>query len=209
MLDTLTLICAGFGLLGLLFLGLSLRAFRRKKLRRGLGRGATGLFWLMAASLGVTFSVSTRGYQALTQELVAATIRLRPLGADRFEATVQRFDQEDRKFELSGDELYVDAHILKWKAFANLLGLHTDYELDRIGGRYRSLKDEQTRERTIESLAADKPVDLFELRRAHSWLSPLVDAEYGSATFINAQEGGVFELRVSTSGLLIRKLPDR
>jgi hypothetical protein len=37
-------------------------------------------------------------------------------------------------------------------------------------------------------------------------LRPLLDAEYGSATFITANKAAEFELRVSTTGLLIRKV---
>jgi len=40
-------------------------------------------------------------------------------------------------YPISGDEIYVDARILKWHALANLLGLSTAYELDRVGGRFR------------------------------------------------------------------------
>jgi len=35
-------------------------------------------------------------------------------------------------------------------------------------------------------------------------LAPLVDAEYGSATFVAAGRPAQFEVRVSTTGLLIR-----
>jgi hypothetical protein len=38
-------------------------------------------------------------------------------------------------------------------------------------------------------------------------LSLLVDAEYGSATFIDVQSPAVFEVRVSTTGLLVRSKP--
>jgi hypothetical protein len=37
-------------------------------------------------------------------------------------------------------------------------------------------------------------------------LNPLLDAEYGSATFINSNSPEEFRLMVSTTGLLIRKI---
>jgi hypothetical protein len=106
--------------------------------------------------------------------------------------------------ELSGDQLYVDAHILKWKPWANLLGLHTAYDLDRVAGRYVSVDDERDRPRTVAVLGTPRAIDLFHLRRRHAWLSALVDAEYGSATFVDVQSVAVFEVRVSTTGLLVR-----
>jgi hypothetical protein len=51
----------------------------------------------------------------------------------------------------------------------------------------------------------DKPVDLFDLRTRFSVLRFLVDAEYGSASFVVADQPASFEVRVSTTGLLIRR----
>jgi hypothetical protein len=46
---------------------------------------------------------------------------------------------------------------------------------------------------------------LFGLRRRYEFLAPLLDAEYGSATFIPVTRPAELELRVSTTGLLIRE----
>ena len=35
-----------------------------------------------------------------------------------------------------GDQVLVDARILKWHYIGNVLGLHTQYELDRLTGRF-------------------------------------------------------------------------
>jgi hypothetical protein len=45
---------------------------------------------------------------------------------------------------------------------------------------------------------------LFGLRRRYEFLAPLLDAEYGSATFVPVTQPVELELRVSTTGLLIR-----
>lgn len=169
---------------------------------------AAVLFLALAALCG-TISVGIRGYRALTQEVLAATIQTEPLGPGRFRATVTLADGSLHIFDLAGDAVYVDAHILKWRPVVNLLGLHTAYELDRIAGRYQALGDEQTRERTVYSIARAKPIDLFDLARRSWLLRPLVDAQYGSATFIGTTEPATFEVRVSTTGLLVRRIPRR
>ncbi len=46
---------------------------------------------------------------------------------------------------------------------------------------------------------------MFDLRRRFQILNPLLDAEYGSATFINSNSREEFRVLVSTTGLLIRK----
>ena len=97
--------------------------------------------------------------------------------------------------------------MVKWHPWANLLGLHTAYQLDRVGGRYDRLEDEQTRPRRVYPLAPPNPVDMFQLARFLARFGPVVDAEYGSATFVSARQPTELELRISTSGLLFRPLP--
>src|SRR5206468_1642450 len=87
-----------------------------------------------------------------------------------------------------------------------LVGLHTAYQLDRVGGRYDRLQDEQTRPRRVFPLSPPNPVDMFQLARFLARFGPVVDAEYGSATFVSARQPTELELRVSTSGLLFRRL---
>lgn len=181
-------------------------------------RRASALVGFLCAALSLSLGllagaiiVGTRGYRALTREVVAATIWTEPLAETphRFRATVTMADGSLKMFELAGDAVYVDAHVLKWRPVVNLLGLHTVYELDRIAGRYHTLSDEQTRERTVFSLAAEKPFNSFDLARRYWVLRPLVDAQYGSATFVQATTPVTWEVRVSTTGLLVRPVRQR
>ena len=152
----------------------------------------------------VTFGM--QGYQTLTREEIAAHISVSPIAPQRFVATFRYPDGRVANYIISGDEVYVDAHILKWQPFANLFGLHTAYELDRVGGRYRDIEQERTAERTLHLLSQDKSVNLFGLRQRHTFLSLLLDAKYGSATFVPVTQPAEFELRISTTGLLMREV---
>jgi len=169
-----------------------------------LAAGLGGLLFMTLSALLVSVCVSIRGYRSLTYEEVAATIRTIPTGAQRFRASVTYPDGRAEIFDLSGDSIYIDAHILKWRPWVNLLGLHTLYELDRVAGRYDRLADERARTRTVYSLGRLKPFDLFDAARRFPRLSALVDAEYGSATFVGARGFAAYDILVSTSGLLAR-----
>ena len=195
--------------LSLVFLVAGLSALRRGRAVRLANHLLFALLSFTLATLFAALAISTRGYQALTEEQTIATVLTRQIGPGRFEARFTFGDKSEKVFELAGEELYVDAHILKWKPLGNILGLKTVYELDRVAGRYQQLEDEQSLPRTVYSLADNKPLDLFDLRRRYSFLGPLVDAEYGSATFLPALHDGRYALRVSTSGLLIRKLKNQ
>jgi hypothetical protein len=192
------------GLLAVGFLAAGIRALRRRRYMASAVDGVVAVLLLLCGVLFGVITIATQGYRALTREELAATVEVRPTGARQFEAVVTRPDGRRDTFELAGDQVYVDAHILKWKPVANLLGLHTGYELDRIGGRYDDIASELVREKTVHSLKRNKPVDMFELARNVSMLAPLLDAEYGSGTFQRVGRPAVFEVYVSTTGLLIR-----
>jgi hypothetical protein len=204
--NPLTLSTTLFAILSLLFLIITLLAIKKRKIFASLAGILLVLLMISLSALCGTIGIAVQGYRALTREDVAATVRIEPIGPQQFKAIVLLPDGSQKTFSLAGDELYVDAHILKWKPWVNILGLHTSYELDRVGGRYTVLADESTKPRTIYSLSLDKPINMFELRRKFSILNPLLDAEYGSATFINTNTSEYFKVMVSTSGLLIRAL---
>ncbi len=200
----LLIFAAVFALVGLAFLIGGIRALKNKRL---LGSAATvtlALLLLAISALSVTMSIATQGYRAFTREDVAATVVARPSGRQTFSVSFRYPDGRLKMFDIEGDELYVDARILKWKPFLNFVGIHTAYELDRVSGRYLDIEEELTKERTLYSLGTEKSLDLFELRRRYPVFAPFVDAEYGSATFIQVDQPTTFEVRVSTSGLLIR-----
>jgi hypothetical protein len=198
-------------LVGLVFmiLGLALAAVgavslaRRRPLKFAL-QGLCGIALVLVGALAAVIAIGVIGYSALTRETVAANIVVTPTGPQRFDARVRFQDGREATFDIHGDEIYVDAHVLKWKPIANIIGLHTAYELGRIAGRYRSIEQERTGMRTVHTLAQPKMMDLFDLRSRYALLSPLVDAEYGSASFVPVASRAELEVLVSTSGLLIR-----
>ena len=203
----LLLAAVAFGVLGAALLISGLVALRRLRPFRFMLRTLMGLLLLSLGALAGAVSVGMQGYRALTRENFAARIVVQPIGPQLFSATVHIPGRpQSSYYELAGDALYVDAHILKWKPVANILGLHTSYELDRIGGRYDDLERERTAPRTVHSLAPNRWVDLFALRTRYAALGPALDAEYGSGTFVRVTEPAEFEVRVSTTGLLIRSL---
>ncbi|MBI3546650.1 MAG: hypothetical protein HY081_08685 [Gammaproteobacteria bacterium] len=198
-------ITVAFSVAGMIMLIAAFMALRRGRPLRMSWRLLWALMFFTLATAGGGVIWGVQGYRALTHEDVAVVVRTEPLGPNRFQAQFRFADGREVVYVLNGDQLYVDARILKWHAFANVLGLNTAYELDRVAGRYQDLTQEQQQPRTVQSLAPARDVDLFTLRQRYAVLSPLLDAEYGSATFAAADSPSQYEVRVSTTGLLIRK----
>jgi len=205
----LFLLAAIFGVLGAVLILAGVGSFIYLQLKQSAYRLISGLLLLALGTLAGTISVGMMGYRALTREDVAAHIVVKPTGKQRFMATFRFPDGRESTYELAGDEIYVDAHILKWHPYANLIGLHTAYEIDRVAGRYHAVKDEREAMRTVHALARDKPVDLYALGRRYTFIAPVLDAEYGSATFVPVTRPAELELRVSTTGLLMRETKSR
>ena len=188
-----------------ILLAAAFQALLRGRLLLFSTRAAVGTALLAGGVAVWALAYGIQGYRALTREEIAARISIVPLAPQRFEARVVLPDGRQQRFELAGDEVYVDAQILKWKPAVNFLGLHTAYQLDRIAGRYRDAAQERDAPRTVLPLGQTKSWDLFELRNRYAFLAPLVDAEYGSATFVPANQPKEIEVRVSVSGLLVRE----
>ncbi len=197
-----------FGLLGLAFLILAIALLKKKYSWAGGGCVALSLFFLVLAALMGLLALATQGYRALIREEIAAVVEIMPSGSDHFQAHFRFPDGREESFDLAGDELYVDAHILKWKPLANILGLHTSYALDRVAGRYSKIEDEKKKMRTVYAFSSPRVINIFNLRQKYAFLKPLLDAEYGSATFFTAQAPTKLEIRVSTTGLLIRRVKE-
>jgi hypothetical protein len=195
-----------FALLGLIFLIITIVGTKKRKIFATAANFVTALLMLSLSALFGTISIAIQGYHALTREEIAAIVKVAPTGKQKFNARFLMPDGTEKMFSLVGDQLYIDAHILKWKPLANIFGLHTSYELDRVAGRYAILNDEMTKVHTVYSLSKDKPLNMFDLRQRFTMLNPLLDAEYGSATFINSNSAEEFRVMVSTTGLLIRKI---
>ena len=110
-----------------------------------------------------------------------------------------------RVFELAGDEFQLDARVLKWRAWANLLGFDALFRLERLSGRYRDIADERDSPRSVVALDDIEPgVNAFALaRRIPDWARP-VDARYGSATYVPMADRATYDIAMTQSGLIAR-----
>ncbi len=198
-----------FSLLGMALTVTGIAALLRLHPMRALVRVLAGSLLLALGAIAAMIAVGMAGYRALTHETSALRIEIAPVAPQHFTAAVHWPDGTTANYTLSGDEIYVDAKVLKWKPWANVLGLTTSYQMDRIAGRYHDLTQEQSAPRTVFALDDAGPVDLFALRRRFAQLAPAFDAEYGSASFVPANSARTIEVRVSNTGLLIREAEAR
>jgi hypothetical protein len=162
------------------------------------------LLFSITASFCSLLVVGTQGYQGLTHEEKIGTVVIQPVAKQTFNAFLTLNNGQSVKFELKGDEVMVEANVLKWKPWSNVIGLKTGYRLDRIRGRYLTLADEQNKPRSIYSINEDNKSDIAKWREQYQHLSFLLDVEHGSASYVSAKENQEYEVVVTTNGLLLR-----
>ena len=201
-----TAIIVAFALLGLLFLIASVRRFRRRRLLSGMAHGATGIIIALACACAALIGLNLLTYQRLSAEQPAGELQLARTGDKQFSGVLSYPNGEKTTFALSGDEWQVDARLLKWTAFANLLGFDSAYRLERISGRYAHIDEERSQPRTVYELASPGRIDPWELAHRYHRFVPWVDAMYGSATYLPMSDGALYAITVSQSGLIARPL---
>ena len=202
--NPMTVIAALAGLLSIYYFLSLLVRIKKLKMFSALQRLTAFLFF---AAISLTISVvviGTEGYLALVKEEAVATITVSPTGKQSFHARMDFVDGTHQVFALSGDELMIDAYVLKWKPWVNLLGLHTAYRLDRIRGRYADIDDEKSLPQTIYAINVKSSRGLAQWREDFQILSLLLDVEHGSASFASVERDKQYQLMITTNGLLIR-----
>jgi hypothetical protein len=203
---TFTALIVACALLGFLFLVASIRRLRRRRVAGCMAHGATALILFLLAAVAALIGSNLRSYQRLSFEQPAGELQLSRTGQREFNAVLSYPNGVRANFALQGDEWQVDARVLKWRAFANLVGFDTAYRLERISGRYTRVEDERNLPRTVYDLNPPGRVDPWELvHNYHSWI-PWMDALYGNATFLPMADGALYEIKVSQSGLVARPL---
>ena len=141
-----------------------------------------------------------QSYQKLTHEEVIGEIAIERIEPQSYLLRLFIKEQAPQYFKLHGDQWQIDARILKWHSWANLLGLHTLYRLERLSSRYH-------RPQQSEQLSA---IALSTTDNAYShlqWL-PFVDSIYGNSAYMPFGHGARYRLSVSTSGIVVRPVND-
>jgi hypothetical protein len=197
------------GIAGLLLWVLSLARLRRRRFIAAGGHGlAGGVMLLIALAMGA-IALNLQTYHRLTYEQPVARLGFERLAPGRFAATLSYPSGGQDTFVVDGDEWQLDARILKWKGLATLLGLDTQFRLERLSGRFRDLKRARAGPYTVHPLSSAAGLDLWSLAQRHERWLPWVDATYGAATYLPMADEASYQVHVTPSGLIGRPSNER
>lgn len=160
------------------------------------------------AALGMLFSSWLYTYHRLSHEALVAELSFDRLGDQVYRASLSAGDLcRVELYQLNGDQWRIEAQFVKWKPWANLLGLDAMYRLDRIEGRYRDVAQQNERHTMAYALPRPTAVDMVDVAEALGRLNFFLDASYGSSTFHHIDTGLVYRVYRTQSGLITRTAP--
>lgn len=169
----------------------------------------SGLVVVLFAALSIVLLTATvYTYDRLTAETLIAELRFDATGERQYVAHLRTGDRCDvRSLPISGDQWRVDAEFLKWKYWALLLGLDSQYRLDRLEGRYRAVAEQNSQPHLAHALSDRTAVDLVSLAETLGNWNFLLDATYGSSTYQDIDVDNVHYVYRTTTGIITRREP--
>lgn len=202
------ILVAAFATVGVFFLGLCVARLRLRRPLAAARSGAGGILCLAISALLLSVGLNLYTWHRLTAEQPVATLSFRQLAPQRYSVRLKPTDRPASRYTLVGDQWQLDARVLKWSGLGTLLGLDARYRLERLSGRYTNPQARTQRPRTTYDLVDERGLDVtWLLSRYPQWL-PLVDATYGSATYLPMADGARYRVSLSRTGLLARPVND-
>lgn len=204
------ILLAIFMLLGLFGLWLTLRGLKHCcKLRplKGCSLTCCGALLCAISLLVIATVINIASYARLTHEQPIADLHFNQLAPQKYRVEVT-FLEENRQqeFDIIGDEWQLDAKVLKWHGYANLMGFNAQYKLHRLAGRYSTLEQTNSQPASAYDLNADPGLDVWHFARRYPQLLPLIDAHYGSAVFLPMADKAEFKVYMTQNGLIARPM---
>lgn len=208
--NPLAYICIGLG-----FLAVILATVTWRKIKRGRIIGSTlyGLQGLLALTLLIALLLilsNLNSYQRLTFEEDIVDVAIKRLAVQKYQLELIYAEASPRPgvsqiYTVSGDEWQLDTRIIKWKGWANLLGMDSYYRLHRLSGRYAEIDQANSLPQTAYQLSdPDNGISIWDIKRLSKSRLPFFDAYYGQSVFLPLKDGARFTVTIAQAGLLVR-----
>ncbi len=176
-------------------------------MKKLLLRSSAPVLILLAVAAGL-FASNIHTFNRLTDEALIAKLRFSQVSEQAYRVELRTGDFcQPRHYQIYGDEWRIDARFLKWKPWANLLGMDAMYRLERLGGRYRNIQDENTGKHLAHDISEQPVIDLIQYAQ-RSWAGWMpVDTQFGSSVYEQIDPAAIYLVYRSQAGILIRKEP--
>ncbi|MFT7558652.1 MAG: hypothetical protein ACI93R_000550 [Flavobacteriales bacterium] len=173
-------------------------------------RGTVGLICLGITAFILFSALDLSSYEELMSEKTVATLTFEKVDDQLYNVEVDYiFEGLIKKYEIYGDQWQMDARIVRWTGLLAALGAKPGYRLDRLSGRYYSLEDERRSKRSAHQIkTSEYGFDVWAYLQTSGTYVPLIDAVYGSATYLPMSDGAIYQVALSHKGLIAAPVND-
>lgn len=192
---------------GAVFVIAGLAFFIRPRWFLGWLKGMLMLALLVVGAYAAVIALNLAHYESLQGMQTVATVETLRTGQQSWRVRLERPDKPSMTVALDGDQWQVDARVIRFGGPIGWLGVAPGYRLERLSGRYTSLEQERSAPRSVVGLSDQQWPDLWALDQAVNL--PFIEGIYGNATFMPMKEGAVFDVRLSSSGLVAVPVNDQ
>lgn len=166
------------------------------------------VFGVILAGLYVlAIAVNLTSYHSLRGMQTVATISTQRQADQIWQVTLSSESGVSTTRTLQGDQWQIDVRIIRFSGPLRWLDIASGYHLERLSGRYTSLEQERSAPRTAIGLSEAIWPDLWQWDQDFNL--PFVEAVDGNATFMPMRDGAVFNVKLSSSGLVAVPVNDQ
>ncbi len=189
--------------------GVVRRRRRRRHFKFGRAVGGTMVLLIATSLLWLTFLLQT--YIGLTSEIKVAQVKAFKTNNVPHHMSVELILYDgngkvtsDEHYEVEGDEWMIQANIIKFAPWLNIVGFHSGFKLTRLEGRFDDVNMERNSTHSVVDLNGGDDNFFKTIHTQGGWLAPFVDASYGNAVIIPPD--GTYDITMSQDSLIARRV---
>tara|TARA_R110002050_G_scaffold199111_12_gene333924 strand:+ start:1837 stop:2478 length:642 start_codon:yes stop_codon:yes gene_type:complete len=168
-------------------------------------KGTAGMLMLFGGFLLVYVILDLWSYDQAHPDVPALTVSVYQTGEQVYDISLVDEEGLEERYVLHGDQWQLDVRLLAWYGPFDALSAAPMYRLDRLSGRFLSLEQERTAERTVFELSTPGVIDAWStIKKFGFWLQ----AEMGSAVFMPLANGAVYAVYITDTGVAAKPLND-
>ncbi len=162
-------------------------------------RGTFGFSALILTVLACILALDLLSYFKSKDGEVLATLKFNQIQEQEFEAELVDVTGASNVYRLLGDQWQLDVRLIHLQGL--LSSKLPSYKLDRLSGRYLSLEQEKSSERSVYGFVKENYIDTWPWLVNQKWLS-IIQVKNGSAAFMPMSDGAIYEVKLSHKGLV-------
>lgn len=178
------------------------RFYSKHRRRFRWKRGVSGVLLLIVAVSLIWLTLLAQTYLGLSGKTLIGQIRAVSVDGQSpamMSVELATYDQKgqtisDKTYIVQGDTWELDADVIVFPSWLNILGLGTSYKITRLKGLYHG--DQVGKSITLNG--GDD--DFFNNAQKQAWSSPFVEAAYGNGTFVKA-DGRTYNLFLTRTSI--------